>query len=489
VPDDAVPDAKGKIEGRAKTVHEPLSAELWARHLKGERSFGLGVTPITEDNSCGWGAIDVDVYPLDLPSLERLCRKKGLPVVLCRTKSGGAHLYVFMSSPCPSELVRSKLMEWAVALGYPGVEVFPKQISLASERDYGNWINMPYQGGGRTTRYALSVEGQALSAAEFLDLAAERSVTEDWLRAFELPPDETTGDLFTGAPPCLQTLAVTGFSGHRNNGLFSIAVYLRKRYGDEFGEHLENYNQEFMSPPLTGEEVGNTAKSVRKKAYSYKCKDEPICAVCNKEVCQTREFGVGKENEDPGVVFGPLVMLMTEPPLFIWDVDGARIEVDAEVLMNQTLFHRAVINKGIRKWPTMLKGPAWQRIVREKLESAEHVDVPKDATKEGQLGEHLQAFCTGRSRARALDELLMGKPFMDVENGRTFFRASDFFAYLQQHRVAGVSEKGVYAWLKREGVDHHFYKLKGKGVNCWSVVSFEEQTAEHDVPRVEKEEM
>ncbi len=488
VPDDAVPDAKGKLEGKARTVHTPLTAEVWARHLKGAQSFGLGVTPILEDATCLWGAIDVDVYPLDLPKLEALARSKGLPLVLCRTKSGGAHLYLFMASPAPAEIVRAKLMEWAVALGFPGVEVFPKQTSLASERDYGNWINMPYQGGARTTRYALSPEGQALSPTEFLDLVSTRLITEEDLRAFELPPDENIGDFLDGAPPCLQTLAAGGVGNWRNNFIFSVAVYLRKRFGNGWGEELAAYNERLVDPPLSASDLAQVVKSVGKKSYGYKCKDEPICGVCNKAVCLTREFGVGGSNDDPGVVFGPMVMLMTDPPTFIWDVDGARIEVDAEVLMNQTLFHKVVINK-LRKWPTLVKGPAWQRIVRERLEVAEQVEVPKDATKEGQLGVHLQAFCTGRSRARAVDELLMGKPFADAERGRTFFRSSDFLAYLQQHRVANVSERSLYQWLKREGMEHHFFNLKGKGVNCWSVVSFEEQKVEHDVPRVPSEEM
>ena len=51
--------AKGvKKDGRGRTLQEPLTLDLWARHLKGEIS--IGVIPLKDDETCKWGCIDVD---------------------------------------------------------------------------------------------------------------------------------------------------------------------------------------------------------------------------------------------------------------------------------------------------------------------------------------------------------------------------------------------------------------------------------------------
>jgi hypothetical protein len=480
IPKGATPDESGKIKGQAVTVHEPLTVEMWDDHLSGKTP--LGIVPIDDDASCAFGAIDVDVYPLDLARLAGAVRALKLPVIVCRTKSGGAHLYIFFRGRAPAELVRGKLMEWSVALGHPGCEVFPKQTRLASEKDSGSWINIPYAGGARSTRYALKDDGSSMTPTEFVAAVARVAVTPEQLFQFELPP-ESTDDRFEDGPPCLQALAGRGFGDWQNNGLFNIAVYLRKRFGDGWETRLDEYNQAFMEPSVQASDVHNVIKSVKKKSYSYMCKQEPICGVCNKQVCLTRDFGVGGQANDPGCVFGELVKLDTDPPSYIWDVDGARLELTLDDLMTQRKFNAVVFAK-LDKWPTLIKVAKWQEIIRERLARIEVVAVPNDASREGQFWVHLQRFCTSRAKGKSLDELLIGKPFTD--GGRTYFCSSDFFQYLTQHRFSGVSEHTAYRWMRHRGVEHHAKMIKGKFVNYWSVPAFQEQTEEHDVPRVEE---
>ena len=488
VPEGARANDKGKVEGPRGTHPTPLTPELFERHLT-SRTFGLGVVPIRDDDTCVFGAIDVDVYPLDLVKIDAEVRRLRLPLITCRTKSGGCHLYLFTAEPAQAALIRERLLEWSVVLGYPGSEVFPKQTRLASEQDYGNWINIPYQGGDKTMRYAVGVDGRALKLAAFLDLADQRAVTVSELEGFILPEDEVSGDLFEESPPCLEALARRGFpEGSRNNALFNVAVYLKRRYGESWADRLPAYNERFMQPPLDPKEMADTARSVGKKDHSYKCKDQPICDVCNRQVCIGREHGVGRDATDPGVVLGPLVKVMTDPPVWIWDVNGARIEITEEELMNQRAFNKVAV-RYLNVWPNMMKAPAWQRIVKERLTTVEVVEVPEDATTEGQWMAHLQAFCTSRASGRNIDELLMGRPFTDDGDGRVYFRSTDFLAYMQQQRVPGVTTRSVYAWLRREGLDHHFRTLKGKGTNFWSVPAFSRQTADFDVPVKPAEEM
>ena len=88
---------------------------------------------------------------------------------MCLSKSGGAHLYMFMVQSVSAKEIQFKLSEMATALGYPSAEVFPKQIELfvkegEEKRDTGSWINLPYHG---RNRYALNDDGSAASLEKF----------------------------------------------------------------------------------------------------------------------------------------------------------------------------------------------------------------------------------------------------------------------------------------------------------------------------------
>jgi len=481
------PNDKGKIEGERGTRHTGPTVELWEGHLKG--SYGIGIVPILDDATCRWGAIDIDEYKgFDHKHLDEEIRRLGLPLVVCRTKSGGAHCYLFTTEPVKADLVRSKLMEWAVALGWPGVEIFPKQTRLANaESDFGNWINMPYQAGEESLRYAI-VQGKSLTPAEFIAHANSVAVTWAQLRELEPAKNVTVEQYLYEAPPCLQILATRGFpEGGRNNALFSFCVYLRKRFPEDWEKRVEVINQKFMDPPLSQREVDTMVKSIGKKAYGYKCKDTPIKDVCNKEVCLTREFGVGGGMSDPGVMFGDLLKIETVPPTWIWSVNGARIELQTAELMDQRQFQRRALEE-LNMITNIIKPAKWKELLQEKLSKVEVVDVPEDATKEGQLWVHLHRFCTSRVQGKTLDELHLGKPYTDKEKGRTYFCSSDFMQFLQQHRVQGIDEKRLFAWLRERDVEHHKGSIKGKFINYWSVPMFTEQTESHDVPRGTKPE-
>jgi hypothetical protein len=284
-------EGRGKVEAISKWVHSPVTIELWEQHLRGK--LGLGVAPLRRDGSCRFGAIDIDDYKaLDWERLERELVRLELPLILCKSKSGGAHLYLFTSEAMPADLLRRRLTQWTGALGLGIKEIFPKQDRLLKDDDYGNWINMPYFGGDLSPRHAIS-NGQPLSIEGFLKQATAAAVRLDELQNFKLPGTDETDPLYE-APPCLQCLAKTGCpEGNRNKFLFNLGVYARNRFGDDYAEKLDAFNQQLMDSPLGHKEVASVVKSVGKKDYAYTCKDEPIRGVCDRETCLTRDFGVG----------------------------------------------------------------------------------------------------------------------------------------------------------------------------------------------------
>lgn len=467
----------GKHAAAHATIHEPLTEALWEQHIAG--TYSLGVVPIRDDGTCVFGAIDIDNYGLKLDQLAEDIQKAGLPLILCRTKSGGAHLYLFLNDATPAELVRTKLMDWAVLLGHSGVEVFPKQTRLAGPNDWGNWINMPYFEGDKSPRYAI-VNGKPLKMEAFLDLTDLMQMSAVDLETFQPETLTEMQEWLENGPPCLQTLAKNGFGeGQRNSGLFNIGVYLRKRYADEWEEKLDEYNQKFMVPPLGHQEVVRIVKSLNKKNYNYRCNEPPIVSVCNRQICLSRKFGVGTADGEPGVVFGQLVKINTQPPIWIWDVDGARIELTTQELKDQARFHTRCMEV-INKWPNAINPKQWAIMLRKKLTEVEIHEAPPDASQEGQVWSYLERYCTSTSAARKREELLNDKPWTDA--GRTYFVAGHFKIWLEQQARLRIKEKELWATLRKQNATHHFFNIKGRGINVWSIPMFSNQNEDFAVP-------
>ena len=95
----------GKQAGQAVVVRKPPTDDLWDRHLNGIEP-SLGIIPIRSDNTCIWGCIDIDQYPIDHKALVQKIADLGLPLVVCRSKSGGAHVFLFTRNPVPARVMQ-----------------------------------------------------------------------------------------------------------------------------------------------------------------------------------------------------------------------------------------------------------------------------------------------------------------------------------------------------------------------------------------------
>ena len=154
-----------------------------------------------------------------------------LPLVICRSKSGGAHCFLFTTDWTDAKDMQKALQSMAAALGYGESEIFPKQIRLNLDRgDVGNFLNLPYYDHKGGLRYAFLDDGTSATIEEFVEIH-ERFVQtpEEVVKLQVIGGGETK--LLQNGPPCLQILCKQGISeGGRNNGLFNIGVYLRKAY-------------------------------------------------------------------------------------------------------------------------------------------------------------------------------------------------------------------------------------------------------------------
>lgn len=187
----------GKAIGRAQTKRGQATPEIYQAHLNGAGG-GLGVIMLREDNTVYFGAIDYDNKTMDHKKAEALLRELELPLVLCRSKSGGGHFYCFTSEPVPASIMRARLEEWTALLGMSNTtEQFPKQGERYSENDIGNWINLPYFDADKTNRYAFR-GGREIGLLEFLDYAESLRQTAEMMGHSSGPSNEETA-FFRGA--------------------------------------------------------------------------------------------------------------------------------------------------------------------------------------------------------------------------------------------------------------------------------------------------
>ena len=161
-------DERGKHKTKSFTVSKPPIDSLWKDHLNG-KDPALGIVPINKENKCKWGCIDVDEYPLDHIKIIKKLKQKGVDsTIVFRSKSGGAHIFLFTKNFIPAITMREKLKTIAAALGYSKSEIFPKQDYIRVDRgDTGSFLNLPYHGNGSTGRYAFDDEGKSLTLDEF----------------------------------------------------------------------------------------------------------------------------------------------------------------------------------------------------------------------------------------------------------------------------------------------------------------------------------
>lgn len=455
---------KKEIKRTAKTLRSPVTLDLWKQHIAGDRM--LGIISIREDSNCRWGAIDIDRYDIDHQQLVVRLDELKVPACVCKTKSGGAHVFLFFSEPVPAADVMSRLRELAAALGYGDSEVFPKQDTIKTDRgDLGNWLNMPYSAGNKTVRFCVRADGRGMALESFLTYAEGRRISHGQLMAlvFYTPKPE-----FADGPPCLEHLAGVGINeGARNNGLFALGVLAKKMSPDAWEELVEKWNRDIVRPPLPHNEVALVVKGLKKQAYNYKCHDAPIVSFCNMALCRTRKHGIGPSGA--AKIIESISILDTDPPLFFVALKtGGVVECDGSTLLAPRGFQEKVLLQ-LRQVIPLYKTDEWLRQVQICVENATLIEAPKEVGVSGHFEDLLERFCTDRHAGESRDELLLGKPWVDEDRERVYFRLRDLQDHLNRSRFHELTRAQIVTKIREFGGAADFFNIRGKGVNTWWV--------------------
>lgn len=530
MPERDINGLKWSIKKTAKTLATAATPEMWEEHVKGKRP--LGIVPIRSDNTCLWGSIDVDKYNLDLLEIVETVENLKLPLVPCRSKSGGLHLFLFLKEPVEAAAVQLALRNLAATLGFADSEVFPKQTKILAEQgDSGSWMVMPYfgdtYGGKLKTQHGLKRTGAEQTLTEFVTFAEKARISEADLAAIRqrsIPAEEGGSAKANGkkkgggkpsvpfgdGPPCLQFMSASGFpEGGRNNALFMIGLYLKRADPLNWKNQLEQDNARFMRPPLPAEEVAELKKQLEKKEYEYKCKDQPMVNHCDSALCRSRRFGVGNEYV-PHIV--SMRKVMSDPVIWFLDVDGGphgaiTLSMKTEDLERYDRFQSQCADTATVRFCN-LSNQAWNNIVADAMNNrTDTFDPPVDLTSGGRFGELMETFLTNRARGTKREDLLRGVPWEDEDSQRHYFRLADLHKFLEReglklnrseitHNIKrmhnSINPKTGLVEIDRTK-DPEFYpkvamRVKDRHVNAWWVPSNTIQAATPiDPPAMPKE--
>jgi hypothetical protein len=407
---------------------------------------------------------------------------------VCRSKSGGAHVFLFTTVPVSAYDMQKYLKTAAALLGEAGREIFPKQTEILVERgDTGNFLNLPYFGGDDGLRYGIKDDGTSATMQEFYEMYDQYVQTPPL--AFPEEPKQAEHPIKDG-PPCLQALCAQGFpEGTRNNGLFNIGIYLKRAVDGGWEDKLMDHNMKYFDPPLGMSEIGVITKQLQKKDYKYKCKDAPINSFCNSGLCRTRKFGVGADAPDAPQI-SSLSKYNSEPPLWFLDINGKRMELETESLFNQLAFQKSCIEK-INTLPPTLRKQDWETLLnallREMVELEQIIEASGDTSISGKFSDLVEEFCTHLQQAMDRDEILLGRPWTNDDEGKVYFRIKDLEPFLRRNNFVGLSSPKMAQRLREMGGEPFSLFLKGRTTRTWRLPMFARQDAPFDTPEMKKD--
>lgn len=448
------------------TVKREIIFEDFNGHFNGV--MGIGCVPLRDDDTCYWGGIDIDNHgkteDSDIRGIEKAVNDAGYPLVATRSKSGGVHLYLYLSEPVKAELVRRVLKMWADKLQIPGTDcLFPKHDRMNRDNDTGekglsNWLNFSYFGTnkGKTERYAV-INGKPVGFGHYLDHAES-------VRQSSADIQKWANFDHTEAPPCLQSKFHTGFTpGERNMGIYQITVYSRKKERDlDTAAEVAHELSELYAPDVKYSERQKTIKSALTKTYNYKC--EEFTDVCDRETCKKRKYGVSesqyrdmKSKESIPRFYDAVMWTGSDTPK--WSVKAELSEgVDFEIkylntdeLRKYDLFRRKMIEMTPVYLPT-LKQAEWDILIGPVMAGKITAPMPEDTTEFGQTKTRLKEFLAKTDFSadpgdpRSKQPLLRGLPVLQNHKGTTvvMFRSGDFDKYLRDTKTGPFKDM----WLK-----------------------------------------
>lgn len=439
------PKAGQKIKTNIINVEGKVTKELLTSHLEGE--FGVGICPVTAEGKCRFGVLDIDFYGQSIYKILHFIKEYQLPLLPFRSKSGGLHLYLFLSKAVSAKRMREALdliiyyFSLENIYGKGKVEVFPKQEKAEG---FGSSITLPYFNCENPYTYLMELDGTPVPFDEAIDSIPKHFTT---LEALEQAIDTLP---YNDAPPCLQRILLSESVGSedsgRNNFIYSYSIYAKKKYGNGFEKYVQEVNNSFEAP-LDDSTLEATIESVRSNEYAYKCHDIPCNAYCDKVLCRKREYGLGRDKcHFTGIDYGQLFRYKTEEPYYIWKLKLQGQENWVDVLfkdegyiLDQRNFAKMCV-RYLNRAPMQVSNNDWYNILNTVLPKVIDVEVAKETDTSGTSAlrdAFIDYLSNKQSRRDSPFQIRMGLSVRQVEKGHAkyYFTHKGFTDYLRTKKI------------------------------------------------------
>ena len=149
----------------------------------------------------------------------------------------------------------------------------------------------------------------------------------------------------------------------------------------------------------------------------------------------------------------------------------------------------------LKVMPPKLKDSDWESTVNDLMEKCNEIQVPEELTYKGQFISILESYCTGRVQAQTFEEIMLGKPYTEVEESKTYFRLDSLMEYMRQKKFDSYTRAQVQERLKEinneESSTVRRFKTssgKWKSVRVWWIPEIVSEVDISEIP-IEKEEV
>lgn len=298
---------KNKQEATYFMNKESIQNDDIIHHFEGKR--GVGVCPITSNNTINFACIDIDDYECDIERIDNDINALNLPLIICKSKSNGLHLFLFIEETKNIKKTLEILEFYAKKLKLNKYELFPKQNYL-DKNSIGNTINLPYFNiDNEDYSQACYNNGDYIDLEHFCSLIDVMKINIDKINNIQEEFSDNIEKInnminveYQDAPPCIKTILVRGeiLEGERSNSLFAIGTYLKMKFETDWERRLRVINLEYIktSPFEDKDLIKMIINPLKQKPYTYKCSDIPLINLCDKAKCKTCPYGKFSKKND-----------------------------------------------------------------------------------------------------------------------------------------------------------------------------------------------
>jgi hypothetical protein len=310
----------GPAPNQVKQIKAPVTDNVIYRHLKGRQPYGVYLLVKDRIHAI---AVDFDSENRQtVVSFVDRAKHYGISAYVERSKSKGYHVWIFFEEQgVLARKARLVLRSLLNEIGEPDAEIFPKQDSLDTSIQYGNFINAPLF--GPLVRQGKTVFVDLMSFSPYPDQwtllesvsRLRESALDDIIELNNLSVAPTyknlnhnsaEGNTCYGLPICVRKILRDGVSHHQRTSCFRLAVHL-KRLGlplDVAVAALKTWA--LKNKPTNGkgilresEIILQTLDAYNKPYFGYGCNTEPTKPFCEPS-CPVKEWSKGNVTASSG---------------------------------------------------------------------------------------------------------------------------------------------------------------------------------------------